>query len=125
MKLKVRIRAFWRRNKWCPGMYVVMMQIVAMCFCQSLHGCIGCLLNAVIFGIVWHHERRIIAMRRVYDISRHRTIIMLCKTYELNQEKEAELKKDIETIALKYDAVKKENERLKIQQQMMVVMNPH
>lgn len=68
MKIKARLRRFWRHNKKCGGMWAMLIQIVVIALPPYNIGTILFLLIAGLWGAVWMKEREVMLLRRCFDI---------------------------------------------------------
>lgn len=71
MKLKAKLRHFWRNNKKCIGMYLtfycIVMAILALCF-GGYNDAFDNLLFGLVWSIVWIKEREADKITRMHNL---------------------------------------------------------
>lgn len=72
MKVKSRLRRFWRHNKEIGGMWAMLLQVPVILIPPYHFHDILFLLIALIWLVVWKRERQIDTMHRLIDIVMHK-----------------------------------------------------
>lgn len=78
MKLKPKLRHFWRNNKLTTGMYATFINL-AVGIALATIGQLAAIHSAVyslLWAIIWHKERQCDAASRCHYVNKHR-----CKKY--------------------------------------------
>lgn len=71
MKLKSRLRCFWRHNKKCGAMWAILIQVIAIVTPPYGLATIIFLLVAGLWGVIWRKECEVDTLRRCFDIREH------------------------------------------------------
>ena len=68
MKVKTRLRRFWRHNKKCGGMWAMLLQVTVILIPPYHFSDILFVLIVLIWFVVWKRDRQIDTMHRLIGI---------------------------------------------------------
>ena len=71
MKLKNKLKSFYRHNKKCFGMWMVLLHAAIALAGSNSQLLVMNIGNAMLWSLVWIHERRVDTLKRLVEIQRH------------------------------------------------------
>ena len=98
MKLKNKLKSFWRHNKRCMGIWGVMFLIPAIILPPYGLSTISFVALALLWCILWREENKNDTLRRIQNINRHTVDKMASQmldfaTHAIDQQRELTAKK--------------------------------
>ena len=93
MKLKIRLKSFYRHNKHCFGMWCCFIELIfAALPPYGINHTVFLLILALMWLIVWKRDRRIDTLERMMNIFAHKSIMALRMQHEFHLECVMQLK---------------------------------